>query len=358
MKPTLLLFTFLLVLSHCKSPYPHLDNGMYADMETNKGTILLSLAYDKTPVTVANFIALTEGNHNQVSPEFKGKPYYEGIVFHRVIQDFMIQGGDPTGMGSGGPGYRFDDEITDLKHDGPGILSMANAGPGTNGSQFFITHKETPWLDGKHTVFGFVVEGQNVVDSIAQNDTIRKIKIIRKGKEAKSFDAPKVFDDYLSNKEAKEKEAAAKAAAIKKENTDRFDQLKSQTTNAESGLSYVITTQGSGPSVTTTNKALTHYAVYFTDGTLLDTSLSEVADRNDMLNEAKLAAGKYVPILADTSPEAELIAGFKEGVALLKQGDKATVFLPSNLAYGEKGRSGIAPNTDLIFELEIVEVIE
>ncbi|MGC6479506.1 MAG: peptidylprolyl isomerase [Flavobacteriaceae bacterium] len=358
MKRFFYLFASILVLSACKTPYPHLDNGIYADMETNKGNILLSLAYDKTPATVANFVALSEGNHPTVAPEFEGKPYYDGILFHRVIQDFMIQGGDPTGTGSGGPGYRFDDEITDLKHDGPGILSMANAGPGTNGSQFFITHKETPWLDGKHTVFGFVVEGQSVVDTIQQKDTIRAIKIIRKGKEAKRFDAPKVFQEFLDQKEQREKEAAEKAAAIKSNNTTRFEQAKANATSTASGLSYTITQKGNGPAVTSTNKALAHYAVYFTDGTLLDTSMSEVAQQNDMLNEAKLAAGKYVPLLADVSPEAELIAGFKEGVALLRQGDKATVFLPSGLAYGEKGRSGIPPNSDLIFELEIVEVIE
>ena len=358
MKRILFLFSGLLALSACKSPYPHLDNGMYADLETNKGNITLSLAFEKTPVTVANFVALSEGNHPNVAAEYKDKPYYDGLTFHRVIQDFMIQGGDPTGLGSGSPGYRFDDEITDLKHDGPGVLSMANAGPGTNGSQFFITHKETPWLDGKHTVFGFVVEGQNVVDSIQQNDTIRKIQIIRKGKEAKKFDAPQIFSDYLNNKESREKETAAKAAAIKSENTSRFESVKATAQTTTSGLSYTITQKGDGPAVTSTNKALTHYAVYFTDGTLLDTSLSTVAEQNDMLNQGKLDAGKYTPILADVAPEAELIAGFKEGVALLRQGDKATVFLPSNLAYGERGRSGIPPNSDLVFELEIVEVIE
>ena len=162
----------------CEDEYPSLENGLYANLQTNRGDIMLQLEMEKTPVTVANFVSLAEGDNQRVAEEFKGKKYYDGLIFHRVINDFMIQGGDPTSTGSGGPGYQFDDEFTDLTHNGPGILSMANAGPGTNGSQFFITHKETPWLNGKHTVFGKVIEGQEVVDSIAQNDTIFK-KVIK-----------------------------------------------------------------------------------------------------------------------------------------------------------------------------------
>jgi len=166
--------------------HPDLEPGMYADIMTNKGNIILLLEYEKTPLTVSNFVALAEGNHPSpnLKEEYKGKKYYDGIVFHRVLKDFMIQGGDPTASGQGGPGFKFGDEITDLQHSGPGILSMANSGPGTNGSQFFITHKATPWLDGKHTVFGNVIEGQDVVDSIIQNDTIKKLSIIRKGKKS------------------------------------------------------------------------------------------------------------------------------------------------------------------------------
>ena len=194
-KITFLILTSLILIG-CASQYPELDSGLYADIETNKGSIVVSLEFEKTPITVANFVSLSEGENEMVSNNFLNKKYYEGILFHRVIADFMIQGGDPTASGSGGPGYKFNDEINEeLSHDGPGILSMANAGPGTNGSQFFITHKATPWLDGKHTVFGKVVIGQNVVDSIAQNDTIKKVTIIRKGSEAKNFDAP----EFLMN---------------------------------------------------------------------------------------------------------------------------------------------------------------
>ena len=172
----------------------NLENGMYAKINTTKGDILIYLEYEKTPLTVANFVALAEGKMRNSKREL-GVPYYDGLKFHRVIADFMIQGGCPDGTGSGSPGYSFADEFhPDLKHNGPGILSMANSGPSTNGSQFFITHKETPWLDGKHSVFGHVVEGIDVVNSIVQDDVINSITILKEGNNSKKFNAIEIFE--------------------------------------------------------------------------------------------------------------------------------------------------------------------
>ena len=195
-------FLIILIINFsCNMSQKNNNDTIYASIETSKGIIKTQLFFNLTPVTVANFISLAEGENKEVSDQYKGKKYYNGITFHRVIPDFMIQGGDPTGTGSGSPGYNFKDEFVDeLKHDSAGILSMANAGPGTNGSQFFITHKETPWLDGAHTVFGNVVDGQEIVDKIEQGDSIINIEIIREGSSAKRFNAPKIFTIILKKK--------------------------------------------------------------------------------------------------------------------------------------------------------------
>lgn len=358
MKKLSLLFIAFAIMVGCASQYPDLDNGLYADIETSKGSIIVSLAHDKTPITVANFVSLAEGENEFVSEEFKGKKYYEGITFHRVMDNFMIQGGDPTASGSGGPGYRFDDEITDLIHNGPGILSMANAGPGTNGSQFFITHVATPWLDGKHTVFGAVVSGQEVVDSIVQNDVINKVTIIRKGSEAKSFDAPKVFGNYYNEREQRKAEQEEKLALGKLMTLEKFDTQKQKATTTPSGLQYLITNKGDGPAVTSTYKAITHYAVYFEDGTLLETSMLETAEELGLVNESRKSQDGYQPLPADVSDDAAMISGFKEGIRLLNVGDEATLFLPYELAYGEQGGRGIPAKSNLIFEVKVVKLFE
>ena len=355
-KTTIIIFLLSTLIIGCSDEHPSLDRGLFANLQTNKGDIILQLEMEKTPVTVANFVSLAEGKNEKVAEEFSGKRYYDGLIFHRVIADFMIQGGDPTATGSGGPGYQFDDEFTDLKHNGPGILSMANAGPGTNGSQFFITHKETPWLDGKHTVFGNVIEGQAVVDSISQNDTIFKVEIIRKGNEAKKFDAQVIFSNYYEEKESLAKKAAEKTAILMRESLKKFENQKAQATKTASGLQYFIYEKGDGQRVNKTNKTNVNYSVYFTDGVLLDTSILEIAEAYDKVDPNRLAADAYKPISADVSKDAPMIEGFKEGVRLLKVGDKATLFLPYKLAYGEGGNRMIPPRSDLIFEIEVISV--
>ncbi|HRN45269.1 MAG TPA: peptidylprolyl isomerase, partial [Flavobacterium sp.] len=288
------------VKATAKTPVKPTIEGIFATIATNKGDIVLELEYKKAPVTVANFIALAEGKNTFVTEEnLKEKPFFDGLKFHRVIKDFMIQGGDPSGNGSGGPGYAFKDEFTDLKHDKPGILSMANSGPTTNGSQFFITHKATPWLDGKHTVFGHVTEGMSIVNAIAQNDVVTKITIVRKGALAQKFDAPKVFADYFNNKSEDQKkqdlvnaENKAKKAAIeaeaKKAYTEKygpviaakkayFTATKATATTTPSGLTYKITEKGTGVKPTNGTQFYFHYAGYFEDGTLFDSSYETVS---------------------------------------------------------------------------------
>ncbi len=309
-----------------------MQDGLYAKFKTTKGDILINLEYQKTPGTVGNFIGLAEGNiENQAIPQ--GKPYYNGLKFHRVIPDFMIQGGDPQGSGAGGPGYQFDDEIhPDLKHDGPGVLSMANAGPGTNGSQFFITHVETSWLDGKHTVFGKVLEGQDVVNSVAQGDLIDEIEIIRVGAEAESFNAVETFRKFNGAK-------AEREAAAKKKSEELLEELAAGFDKTESGLRYKVIQKGDGVKAEKGKTVSVHYKGSLTDGTVFDSSYK----RNQPI-DFPLGMG-------------QVISGWDEGIALLQVGDKARFVIPPYLGYGERGAGGvIPPNATLIFDVELVEV--
>lgn len=343
------------------------EPGIYAQLETTKGRIVIKLEYQKAPITVANFISLAEGTNTAVNAKYKGKPFYTGLKFHRVIKDFMIQGGDPLGNGSGDPGYKFKDEIDPtLKHDSAGILSMANSGPGTNGSQFFITHKDTPWLDGKHTVFGKVVSGMDVVNAIVQDDVIMEIKIIRNGGEAKKFDAAKVFNDYFANKdEIEKKQLAAEAekrkaleaefAPVKAKKVAELNARRATATKTASGLEYTITTKGAGPKPAS-GTVYVNYAGYLEDGSLFDSSDAEISKLYGKFDANRAAQNGYQPFPFDIANKGGLIPGFLEGLGLMSFGDKATFFIPAALGYGERGAGNvIPPNANIIFEVELLE---
>ncbi|WP_224490029.1 peptidylprolyl isomerase [Robertkochia flava] len=369
MKKISLLFILGLIVTACSSSkVSDLDDGLYADIQTSKGAMLVELYYQQTPLTVANFVSLAEGTNTYVNEEFKGKPFYEGTIFHRVIKDFMIQGGDPTGTGSGGPGYKFNDEIVDsLTHDGKGVLSMANAGPGTNGSQFFITHDTTAWLNGKHTVFGKVVKGLEVIDSIATTEVstdpskanrpaedivIEKVEIYRKGKEAKNFDAPQVMTTYF--KQAEERAAAARKMI--EDAAAEFASQKQQADSTASGLKYIYLKETDGEKPAMGSTVMVNYAGYFEDGNLFDSNIQEVAAKYGKIDVQRRDMGGYRPFPMEIDPEARLIPGFKEGLTLLKYGEKIRIFIPSHLGYGQAGFPPvIPPNTNLVFDLEIVE---
>ncbi len=359
-----ILLVLLISIVACKSAkYADLDDGIYADLQTDKGDILLKLEYELVPVTVANFVSLAEGTNPYVDDQFKGKPFYEGLKFHRIVKDFMIQGGDPRGNGSGNPGYKFEDEFPIdengglmLSHDQPGILSMANSGPDSNGSQFFITHKETKFLDGKHTVFGYVVQGQEVVDSMEQNDLIQRIEIIKIGKMAKEFDAASEFTSYFGKIEETQK----LVEELKEKHKEELIQFVKDNENAAktltSGLKVISINQGSGIKPVIGTKVQVNYAGYFMTGDLFDSNIKEVAEVCGKYDSRRDQMNMYQPVEMDYSPDATLIPGFREGLQQMNYGDKVLLIIPSHLAYGEQGSRGvIPPNADLLFQLEIVD---
>ena len=365
-KKALTTFVVLLVLANisCQTSYPKLKDGLYAEFVTNKGTMVAELYYDKVPVTVANFVALAEGNHPLVKDEYKGKRYYDGITFHRVVNNFMIQGGDPTGTGAGNPGYKFPDEIVPaLVHDRKGILSMANSGPATNGSQFFVTLKETPWLNGKHTVFGEVVEGIEIVDAIGLVDVqpqsnkplddvmIQTVNIINKG-------GQKIvsFTDAMTKVEQENK---AKQAAISKYAAGmkaKFDALKKEAQKMPSGLVIHWDKKTGAQRPAEGTKVLVNYAGFLeNNGRLFDTNNALLARDYNMINPQREAQNGYRPVPMSYSKDASLNPGFLEALLLMSVGDKVTAYVPSYLGYGERGAGEvIPPNSDLVFEIEIV----
>ena len=309
-----------------------MNNGIYAKFTTSKGEILVQLEHEKTPGTVGNFVALSEGNLENAVKE-QGTPYYDGLKFHRVIPEFMVQGGCPQGSGTGNPGYKFDDEFhSDLKHDAPGKLAMANSGPATNGSQFYITHVPTPWLDGKHTVFGAVIEGQEIVDAIAQGDTLTTVEIIRVGAAAEAFNAVEAFRTFEGSRENREANEIAKQKEL-------LDSVALGYEETASGLRYQILQKGAGKQATKGAGVSVHYKGQLLDGTVFDSSYKrkEPIDFNVGLGQ--------------------VIAGWDEGIQLLQVGDKARFVIPSNLAYGAAGAGGvIPPDATLIFDVELMGV--
>jgi len=314
-----------------------LKDGVYAEMNTNKGKILLQLEYEKTPMTVCNFVGLAEGMI-QNSAKKLGTPYYDGLMFHRVIKNFMVQGGDPEGTGRGGPGYKFADEIdSSLKHTGPGILSMANAGAGTNGSQFFITHKATPWLDGKHTVFGRVIEGMKVVNTIVKEDKIETLKILRIGEKAKAFKADTATFDTL--KKDRVKKAENQKMSANKVVEDKIASQWPKAIKTKSGLRYIVLKEGSGDNKPAKGSQVTaHYTGKLLSGKVFDSSVSR---------------GKPIDFPVGIG---RVISGWDEALLDMKKGEKRTLIIPPNLAYGPRGRPPvIPPNSTLVFDVELIE---
>jgi FKBP-type peptidyl-prolyl cis-trans isomerase len=309
-----------------------MQNGLYAKFETSKGDILLKLHHDKTPGTVGNFVALAEGNLENKA-KAQGTPYYDGLKFHRVIPDFMVQGGDPKGNGTGDPGYKFDDEFhPELRHDGPGVLSMANSGPGTNGSQFFITHIATDWLDDKHTVFGKVIKGQDIVDAIAQGDEIKHVEIIREGEEAQSFNAVEAFRTFEGSGKMREEQA-------RKQADQEIDEIAMGFDKTDSGLRYKIINKGDGKKAEKGKTVSVHYKGMLPNGKVFDSSYT----RNKPI-DFPLGQG-------------HVIAGWDEGIAMLQVGDKARFVIPSHIAYGSQGAGGvIPPDATLVFDVELMDV--
>ena len=325
----LLLVIFSLLFSTLS--FAEKDDGIYAHINTNKGEIIVKLTYKKTPLTVINFISLSEGTKN--SNKELGVPFYDGLFFHRVIDDFMIQGGDPKGDGTGGPGYRFADEFTDLIHDRPGVLSMANSGPNTNGSQFFITHVPTPWLDGKHSVFGFVVDGMDVVNLIKQGDTLENISIERIGDEANQF---------IANEESFNSRVAIANEAIiaqKKLRQIEFENYANSTYpdayKNESGYFTIINNQGDGNLVS--------------NGQIVSVDIALKANSGQVMREA----GSPIQF---TLGSREIISIIDSNVLEMSIGESRTILATYEYVFGEAPSGNIPQDSFIIFDLVLISV--
>lgn len=357
MKKLVLILTIFTTLVSCgvkipksmsKEEFKNLEDGLYAKMTTNHGAMTIKLYENEAPMTVANFVGLAEGTIENKAKK-KGVPFYDGVIFHRVIKDFMIQGGDPDGRGTGGPGYDFEDEfVPELKHDEKGILSMANSGPKTNGSQFFITEVPTPWLDGRHTIFGKVIEGIDVIDTIAnvkkgpqdkpvEDVLIEKLDIVRKGDQYKKYDGAEAFVAAKANHANKQAEAEARAKAEKDAEIARQKDFETKAETTASGLQYVVIEEGQGALPVHGDDLLVHYTLRLNDGEKLDSSL----DRDQPLPATVGVTG--------------LIQGWMEALTMFKKGSKVFLIIPPQLGYGAQGAGGVVPpNAKLYFDMEIL----
>jgi cyclophilin family peptidyl-prolyl cis-trans isomerase len=313
--------------------YSELAEGLYAELITSKGTILAVLEFEKAPLTVTNFVGLAEGTIASIG---NGRPYYDGLTFHRVVNDFMIQNGDPSRTGTGGPGYTFPDEFhPDLRHSGPGILSMANAGSNRNGSQFIITHAETPWLDDEHNVFGHVVRGQEVVDDIVKGDFIKTVTIVRIGNAARAFSADQDAFDRLRNIAVERIETERQAKRVK--DLKVIEEKWPDAVEVQPGFRYIVLDKGSGRKKPKYgNKALVHYTVGFVDGTIIESSLVTG-------NPIEVEIGR-------------VIEGWNSALQEMKKGERRLVIVPPELGYGEAGvPDSIPPNSFLVFEIQLID---
>ena len=382
MKYLKLLLLILFIFSCNSAKYEGLKDGLYAEIQTNKGDILLELYYEDVPMTVASFVSLAEGNNNKVPDSIKGKKYYDGIRFHRVVNNFIIQAGDPTETGKGFPGYRFGDEFPVdetneyiYSHNDYGMLSMGNSGPDTNGSQFFITNTPSQHLDGKHTVFGKTIINSlqlkalkkqfsdtlilrraidslrlTVVNSIAQFDTIKTIEIIRIGDDAKKFDAPKVLEEemvlYDLGEEGRQK---IKDAIEEKRYNDYvvnknafYSKLdESNAIKTASGLGFlVLKNNPKGQKVVDFKTIKAHFSLFLADGKKIQSTEDTGAPLVFRLDDQ----------------QKPLITGFAEGLRMMREGEMARLFVPYYIGFGEAAYGPFPAKSDLVFEVQIIEI--
>lgn len=368
MKQIFLFLLPLLALTACNDGHADLPDGLYADLETSKGTITIALDFQKVPNTVANFVSLAEGKNQFVSTEYRGEPFFDNMKWHRVEPGFVIQSGDPVGNGAGDAGYQFGNEIVEgLTYDKPGMVGMANSGPHTNSSQFFITMSETHHLDGLHTIFGHVVgSGMDVVNKIERDDDLISVKIIRKGSAAKKFDASKVFADFFQHEEENLQKQAAQEEAERKAHEAQFASVRDGQTalmaaekktakKLKSGVRIAVTKKANGAKPENGALLQLYYSGFLENGQLVDTNVMEAAQKFGTYNKMQAQYGKYRPITFEAGKRDGLIPGLIDGIEQLSYGDKALVFIPSALGYGPQGAGGvIPPNADLVFEIELI----